>query len=111
MKWYLAGPMSGILDQNYPAFALACQELRAQGYTIISPHETTPFQRETDEPQWQALLKKDVITLLGCGGIALLSEWRGSKGATFEHHVAATVGMKIRYYRYKGLWINEVEGG
>lgn len=36
---YIAGPMSGKKDYNYPAFEAAAAEIRAAGYNVISPHE------------------------------------------------------------------------
>ncbi len=39
IKWYLAGPMTGIPQFNYPLFDSVSAELRASGYDITSPAE------------------------------------------------------------------------
>lgn len=39
MKLYLAGPMRGMPNYNFPAFWIAATELRTKGYTVYSPAE------------------------------------------------------------------------
>ncbi len=101
MKWYLAGPMSGIKKHNYPAFTAACILLRDQGWDIISPHESHPFMetRDTTTKEWQALLKEDIRILLDCQGIILLRGWSNSKGAQLECYVAVKLGMPVKFLR------------
>lgn len=88
---YLAGPMSGTSNFNYPLFEEAAKKLRSKGYNIISPHEHA-------DPAWtyEHCLRQGVILLLKmCDGIALLPGWESSKGARLEVDVAKACGMKV----------------
>ena len=44
---YVAGPMRGYVDYNYPAFDSACEVLREAGYDVVSPHEICEDPRIT----------------------------------------------------------------
>lgn len=105
MKVYIAGPMSGMPDDNYPAFARAAERLRAVGYEVRSPHEggATPEEaamslrmgaqfRET--PEYAGILRRTMGMLLECDAICLLTGWQHSKGASAEHRVAEALGMR-----------------
>lgn len=86
--------MSGYTDLNYPAFAFAAAALRSQDMTIVSPHEV-----ESDGVgEWDAFMTKDLVRLIGCGGIVLLRGWSGSKGSRLELHVALELGFAVRYF-------------
>lgn len=39
MKLYIAGPMTGLPDLDFPAFHEAAAKLRAQGHEVINPAE------------------------------------------------------------------------
>ena len=39
---YIAGPMSGLPDLNYPAFHAMAERLRAKGLHVESPAENDP---------------------------------------------------------------------
>ena len=39
IKVYLAGPMRGIANFNFPAFDFAAHKLRNQGFYVFSPAE------------------------------------------------------------------------
>lgn len=89
---YLAGPMSGIEDGNYPAFREAARVLRAQGYRIASPHEHGR-PRHYGEAYY---LRLGLLLLLEkCDSLALLPGWQTSKGTVVELTVARALKYKV----------------
>ena len=42
MKLYLAGPMTGIKDLNFPAFHAEASRLRALGHIVVNPAAVNP---------------------------------------------------------------------
>lgn len=92
MTTYIAGPMKGFPDKNYPAFEKVTQKLRNEGIEVLSPHEVGPKHGETYE--WY--IREDLKLLLQCDNIVMLPGWKNSKGAVLEHSVAVMCGMKVR---------------
>jgi nucleoside 2-deoxyribosyltransferase len=99
MKLYLAGPMRGYPEYNFPAFHKAAAELRAVGYTVWSPaerDESEGFNPKTDASQpLKYYMKYDLPAVLESDAIALLEGWERSTGANLEVHVARAVGMPV----------------
>lgn len=101
---YLAGPMSGIRDFNFPEFHKWAEHLRALGYDVVNPADKEtlsgtwmpdfskipkewgcPTGQGTNEGLTPGDVKyRDVEELMTCGGIALLPGWENSLGARFE---------------------------
>ncbi len=94
MRIYTAGPMSGHPDLNYPAFAEEAARLRAGGFDVVSPAE---LNAGMEHEGWHACMKRDIVALLGCDAIALLSGREKSKGATLELKIARGMGMRVFY--------------
>lgn len=92
-RTYIAGPMSGIADFNYPAFNAAADALRAQGVAAINPadHGIVPGA------SWEDYMRSDMAQLSTCEAIHLLPGWSGSRGARLEHYVATQLGMRIEF--------------
>ena len=86
---YLSGPMTGIADNNFPAFHEWAARLRADGFDVVSPAELP--EAET----WELCLRKDMRELPTCDAIALMPGWERSKGAHLELHVAHRLGMEV----------------
>lgn len=89
---YMAGPMTGIVDHNFPAFEAAEEALRSDGYEVVSPRELSISDESYGEN-----LKRDIHELLTCDKIYMLRGWYGSPGASCEHTLARLVGMKVFY--------------
>lgn len=88
---YVAGPMTGIKDFNFPAFNQAAQELRTLGLTVLNPADHGVVEGAT----WADYLRHDIALLSTCERIHLLPGWPKSKGARLELHIAKTLGMEI----------------
>lgn len=94
MRVYIAGPMTGLPDHNFPAFRKAALDLRACGYDAVSPVEVNENYETDDQPGvWHLCMRRDIAALMSCDAIAMLPGWMESPGATLERYVAAAVYM------------------
>ena len=84
---YLAGPMSGIADLNYPAFHAETARLRALGHHVENPAENP----ECDT--WEGYMRMAIAQLVTCDALALLPGWQNSRGAVIERGLARELGM------------------
>lgn len=89
---YLAGPMSGLPDYNFPAFHAAAKRLRSMGYTVINPAELDGG--DTSKP-WDYYMRRDIPMLLTAEAVAVLPGWEQSRGATLEVTIARALGMPV----------------
>lgn len=111
MKCYLAGPMTGIPNFNFPAFMAAAAALRHLGHGVHNPAEhdlemgldpatgriytldgsTTAFDA-TEAFRW------DFEAILECGVVVFLPGWKKSVGSRAEFTVAKHIGAKMFEY-------------
>lgn len=103
MKVYLAGPMRGIPEFNFPTFKAAATFLRALGHEVISPAELDEAEGTTDCTM-RHFMQRDLTALLACDGIVLLPGWSDSKGAMLERHAAQVCGLRVLYLREGRLY-------
>ena len=89
---YIAGPMTGMPEHNFPAFHAAAERFRKAGWDVANPAEN--FRGRTDLPR-SAYLRADVALLAQCDAIALLPGWERSAGATLEAVLAAEIGLSF----------------
>lgn len=100
---YLAGPMRGIEEYNFPAFHSAAADLRERGYTVWSPaerdEEQDGFDPKTDEAKPMLhYMRHDLPAVLDADLVVVLPGWQNSTGARLEVHVAEQCGIPVRRY-------------
>lgn len=114
MKVYLAGPMTGIPQMNFPAFDAAAKDLRARGYDVVSPAElddpedrTAALASEDGDinkmgpgRSWGFFLARDVKIIAdeGIEVIVCLPGWEKSRGARLETFVARLCDLPVCTY-------------
>jgi len=91
MKLYIAGPMTGYAELNFPAFRAEAARLRALGFEIVNPAEINV----DPDAGWLECMRADVKQLVDCDGIALLPGWQQSRGACIEHALARDLGLRV----------------
>lgn len=113
MKLYLAGPMRGYPEFNFPAFRQAAAWLREQGHFVFSPHERDEEKHGSDVSTGnvtgdeeiakqthgfnlrEALFDDLKFITLEAEGIAMLPGWEKSKGANAERATAIALGLDV----------------
>ena len=90
---YVAGPMTGIADFNFPEFNAEAEALRAQGLSVLNPAD----HGIVVGANWADYLRHDIAGLASCERIHLLRGWSKSKGAQLEVTIGKALGMAITY--------------
>lgn len=89
---YIAGPMTGLPQLNYPAFHKAARQLRASGYTVLNPAESPAPCRN---PSWEEWMRVAIALLIQADHVATLDGWEHSRGAQVEVNLALGLGMSF----------------
>jgi hypothetical protein len=91
---YVAGPMTGHPESNYPAFMETSKRLRDAGYTVVNPAEVSLDRLE--KVHYLDFLREDLVQMLTCRGVCILPDWWASTGARNEVNVAGLLKMPVR---------------
>lgn len=112
LRVYIAGPMTGIRQFNFPAFFSMAASLRTAGFDVHSPAEMddeatravamtspdgAPGSGSANGETWGDFLARDVKLLADSGieAVVVLPGWQRSKGARLETFVASLVGLPV----------------
>jgi len=116
---YLAGPMTGIAEFNFPAFDAAAAKLRDLGYVVFNPADNDRYKHGFDptgmtghEDLTGILDRREVLAddlawiCAEADVVAPLPEWKWSAGARAE--VAVARALNIPVVSARGLIAGEV---
>ena len=100
MRIYVAGPMRGYPNFNFPAFHEAAAQLRAAGHEVHSPaehDESGGFDPSGSDEDFdlRAAFRWDLDQVQAADAVVVLSGWTGSQGASAEVAVARVIGTAV----------------
>lgn len=113
---YIAGPMSGYPEFNFPAFYAAGDKLEAEGWKVFNPAKKEQ-EKELDAEAFETGDAKkavssgfdfrecylwDLARVIYADAIYMLKGWESSPGACGEH--AAAVAMRKHYPEYQIIY-------
>jgi hypothetical protein len=93
MRVYIAGPMTGLPDFNYPAFFKAEEQLQAAGYEPINPARADGREGCSS---WLDYMRAALRDVANADGIAYLPGWAESRGAALEKRIGDDLGLDVR---------------
>jgi hypothetical protein len=104
MKVYIAGPMTGYEEFNFPQFFQAERELIALGHTPLNPAWNNGLNLQEavenanyDGRSWQDYMRKDLNFLSQADALCVLDGWKNSKGARLEVHIARQLDIPVMF--------------
>jgi hypothetical protein len=103
MRVYLAGPMSGLPDFNFPEFDRHAGLLEMKGHTVFNPAQMDrdlgfdPSSSEVSSQFLRDALRRDLSAICDADAIAMLPGWEKSGGARIEWMLAVHLGLKVIY--------------
>lgn len=116
---YIAGPMTGYPEFNFPAFNQVAARLRDEGWEVINPAEKEEEMRLDEESlktgdaelamaggfDFRSAYLWDLTSVINADAIYMLDGWDNSLGARGEHLVA--LNIQKHYPEYKILYERE----
>ena len=99
MRLYVIGPVTGIEDDNRPAFEEAAEALADAGYDPLIPHWFVP-----EGAPWDKAMRRSIETMLKCDGVAALEGFGASRGARIEADLAASLDIPVKTVAGSARW-------
>lgn len=99
-KIYLAGPMRGYKEFNFPTFMKVSAKLRKMGYEVYNPAERDikedGFNPKKDKAKTlKHYMYYDLPAVCASDIVVVLDGWEYSEGARLEVHVARECGISV----------------
>lgn len=98
-KIYISGPISGVPNDNKDAFVKAKEFLHAKNWIVRTPFDPDilEYTKKLGENSWQNYMKPDIMALMECDAIYMLSTYAASRGARIEKLLAEELGYEVYY--------------
>jgi len=100
MKIYIAGPMRGHDQWNFPAFDRAVTIIEGSGHEAISPADLDrengfdeTVVKEFSDLEYHLAMRRDYRAILRSDAIAFLPGWEDSRGALLERGFGIRLGL------------------
>lgn len=93
---YVAGPITGLPEFNYPAFRSAGGQLERRGFAVLNPVDAEKHNDTGRPQQWDWYMRHALRMVLEADALALLPGWEKSAGATLEFYVATALKLDVR---------------
>jgi hypothetical protein len=120
---YVAGPMTGYPEFNFPAFNTVAARLRGEGWIVYNPAEKESEKGLDDEARktgdaklaiengfdFREVYMWDINKVINSDAIYMLPGWENSPGACGEHAVA--VAMRRHYPDYQIIYEGTRDSG
>jgi hypothetical protein len=111
MNIYIAGPMRGRPEFNFPAFDRAADRLEAKGWSVFNPAERDrahgfsevgltghePLHELDNFDHRQAMAEDTFFICTEADAIYMLNGWQSSRGAVAERALAMALGLEVLY--------------
>ena len=91
---YIAGPMTGLPELNFPAFHAEAAFLRALGFEVENPAENPAPPCGS----WLGYMRMAIVQVARCDAVVMLPGWNDSRGALVEHDLAQGLGLDVIYH-------------
>lgn len=99
---YLAGPMRGYRYYNFLAFQTAADDLRLDGFVVVSPAELDlaegldpMYPMEEQGFSREEAMRRDIRAILNVHGMGFLPGSGASPGARAEFEIAKALGLLV----------------
>jgi len=111
MRVYIAGPMRGIPQLNYPAFFEAKEHLEKLGHQVVCPpmldralgyaHWENADVPNVTPAQLREMMLIDLVAISHCDAVYVLDGWGDSRGCAVEMAFAEFLGIPL----IGGVWV------
>lgn len=98
---YVAGPMKGYPEKNYPLFNDVTRQLRAAGHRVYNPAEF-PYDGKGEFDLRKAFAAYTTFICLEADTIVLLPGWEASQGASCEAQLATICKLEFVHWSIQG---------